>query len=139
MSIEFNSHLPIGSTLTLSPGMGWNDVDMMYGSSAGAIKQMANAAGYEVVHMIAGFDMYLVQKELLNGLCPPPFASFGLKSRFFHYCVKDPNRRGKWMDYSTYKRTGDVGLAQQAAVEQMLLMRHPTDSGPSSLKCLGVV
>ncbi len=35
MSVEFNSHLPIGSTVTLSPGMGWDGYDLMYGASAG--------------------------------------------------------------------------------------------------------
>lgn len=152
MSIEFNCHLPMGSTLTLSPGMGWDLFDVMYGASAGnvivmystvkqvgAIKLMANAAGYEVVHVITGFDMYLVRRDLLMGECPPSFANYGLKTDFLHFCVKNPDRRGRWMEYTTYKRTGDVGLAQQAAVEQMLMMRHPLDGGPSSMRCLGIV
>ena len=35
MSIEYNSHLPLGSTAIMSPGYGWNGYDAFYGSSAG--------------------------------------------------------------------------------------------------------
>lgn len=36
MSVEFNSHLPIGSTLTMPPDMRWNGFDLFYGASAGS-------------------------------------------------------------------------------------------------------
>lgn len=37
-------------------------------SNLGAIKVMANSLGYEVVHIVGFFDMYLVQRDLLQGM-----------------------------------------------------------------------
>ena len=60
MSIEYNCHLPIGSTVTMPPGMAWNRVDSFYGTSAGAIKLMAAEYDYEVVHFAGTYDIFIV-------------------------------------------------------------------------------
>ncbi len=98
---------------------------------------MANSLGYEVVHMITGYDMYLVDRDLLQDQCPPPFASYSNKVRHMHFCVNKPERKGMWMEYKTWKETGDVVAAQRAALEQILLMHSYSDGAAGSVQCLG--
>lgn len=104
------------------------------------MKLMANEAGYEVVHLVGTLDMFLVRRELLDGLCPPPFASFANRVSHFHTCVTDSERKGKWVEYRTWLSTGgDVQASQQAALEQMLLMHMPTSGAGGSMTCLGLL
>ena len=112
MSIEYNCHLPLGSTATLPPGTGWNGFDAFYGASAGALKLMANEQGYEVVYFAGFLDMFLVHHSLLDGLCPPSFASFSTRVNHFHTCVTDPARKHKWVEYSTYMRMVSATVAE---------------------------
>jgi len=163
MSIEYNCHLPIGSTVTMPPGNStWNRVDLFYGTSAGAIKLMAAEFDYEVVHFAGTMDIFLVQKGLLGGLCPPSFASFANRVEMLHTCVDDPGRKHKWIEYSTYMQLVEADLemknpsgncksvyecedpfiletAQNAALEQYLLMTKVSENYASTASCAGFI
>lgn len=145
ISLEYNANFPLAATVTLPPtnnitdSVGWDGFDNLYGASAGAIKLVANAAGYEVLHMLGLFDMFLVRRDLLDGACPPPFASFAKKNyRMVHFCVTQPTRQNLWVELKTYLRTGDLQLAQYAAKEQMLLLLNPGGDYVTSPECLGI-
>jgi hypothetical protein len=94
--------------------------------------------GYEVVHLTGYLDMFLVQKELLDGLDPPPFTSFANKGASMHHCVVTPDRRGHWIEIKTYILSdGDMELAQAAAREQALLLYSPASGYSGSPDCFG--
>ena len=145
ISIEYNGHFPLAATVSLPPNqnqydpiIGWDGFDMLYGASAGAIKIIANMYGYEVVHMIQYYDMFLVRRDLLEGACPPPFASFVKKAKPIHYCVVSPSRKKLWIDVETYlKSDGDVKFSQFAAQEQLMLLYNPSSEYSSSPDCAG--
>ena len=144
ISIEYNSHFPLAATMSVPPAeeneipLGWDGFDVLYGASAGAIKVIANMHGYEVVHMIYTFDMFLVRKDLLDGACPPKFASFSKKSAPIHFCVQTPARRNQWIDVPTYLSTQNISTAKLAAREAMLLYYNPfSEVYYSSSDCLG--
>jgi hypothetical protein len=49
--------------------------------------------------------MFLVRRDLLDGACPPPFASFAKKNyRMVHFCVTQPERQDLWVELKTYLR-----------------------------------
>ena len=119
---------------------------------------MAKEVGYEIVHVANFLDLFLVQRELLEGFCPPPLSAFSNRVLHFHLCVEDAERKGKWMEYSTYSRlvqianankTVDyedvyncsdaniIAVARRAATEQYLLMHKGTDIYASSATCMG--
>lgn len=144
ISIEFNSHFPLAATVSLPPsmhgevGLGWDGFDQLYGASAGAIHYLANTYGYELVHIVGIFDVFLVRRDLLNGACPPPLASFARKGGSIHYCVVTSSRRNQWVDVKTYLETGDIGKSRRMAREQMLLLYNPTGGFLASPDCLGL-
>ena len=118
---------------------GWDGFDSLYGASAGALKLIANARGYEVVHMVGLYDMFLVRRDLLQGDCPPPFASFARKNyRIIHYCVTQPERQNLWVEIKTFLRTNDIQLSMFAAKEQLLLLQSPLAGYTASPECLGI-
>ena len=144
ISIEYNGHFPLAATVSLppsqspdDPGIGWDGFDIIYGASAGAIKIIANMYGYEVVHMVQYFDMFLVRRDLLEGACPPPLASFIKKAKPFHYCVASPTRKNMLIDVQTYLKYGDVKISKVAAQEQLMLLYNPSSEYSSSPDCAG--
>jgi hypothetical protein len=139
ISLEYNCHLPIGSTVTVDPDFqGWNGYDVVYGASAGAIKAMSAETDYTLVHLSSTYDAFLVRNDLLNGHCPPALASFANRVRVMHNCVMDDNRRGLWRDYWTYVNTGgDKETSTGVALEQMLLMTSNSQGTMDSPACLG--
>ena len=126
----------------------------IYLSFAGAIALMAKEVGYEIIHAANFLDLFLVQKDLLEGICPPPLSAFSNRVLNFHPCVEDLNRKGKWMEYATYSALvrehsanyedvyncsdqNIIEIAQRAATEQYLLMHKGTDMYAASASCLG--
>ena len=101
---------------------------------------MAEEVGYSVVHFVGTYDMILVRNDLLQGQCPPPYAMFANRVDSKHHCVVDPERRGNWVEYSTWLSSGgDVAVSHQAALQQVLTMKG-VDGGPrSSPVCLGLL
>lgn len=146
VSVEYNSNFPIAASLAMPPvsqsplDNSWNQFDLYYGSTAGSIKAMAEEAGYAVVHFVGVHDMILVRRDLLGDDCEPPFARFSKRVGTLQTCIIDETRRGKWVEYGTYLRTGgDLEQSRLAALHQVLPMMG-VDSGPrSSPACLGLV
>ena len=146
VSVEYNSNFPIAASLAMPPvsesplDNSWNQFDLYYGSTAGSIKLMAEEAGYAVVHFVGVHDMILVRQDLLGGDCAPPYARFSRRVAAMHTCIIDETRRGKWVEYGTYLRTGgDLAQSRLAALQQVLPMTG-VDAGPrSSPACLGLV
>jgi hypothetical protein len=101
---------------------------------------MAEAAGYELVYVVGLLDIVLIRRDLLRGECVPPLARFSNRVGMFQGCVEAPERKGKWVDYVTWERTGgDVQESRRAAVEQVLLNHMPSVGGPGSPECLGLL
>jgi hypothetical protein len=146
VSIEYNSHFPIGATIAMPPVAedpthnSWNGFDAYFGCSAGSVKLMAEEAGYEVVHFVGTHDMILVRRDLLGGECPPPYAMFANRLDTKHHCVIDAERRGHWVEYATWLSSGgDAARSRQAALDQVLPMKGVDASQRSSPKCLGLL
>lgn len=122
---------------------------------------MAEEVGYRVVHFAGILDMFLLRKDLLEGICPPSLSVFSNRVRHFHMCVEDPSRKQKWMDYPTYMKlihaynkdkrlenqldiyncTNEeiLHLSRRAATEQYLLIHKPTDNYAATASCMGFV
>ena len=123
-----------------SSAQSWNQFDLFYGASAGCIKAMADEVGYEVVHFAGTFDMILVRKDLLQGDCPPPYMRFSNRVIHKQTCVIDEQRRGKWVEYTTWIRSGgDMEQSRRAALEQVLPMTSLEKGPRSSPACLGLI
>lgn len=142
VSFEYNSHFPIGSTITMPPVQPGDKVKSVrhlgFGSSAGSLKAMLNSNGYEVVMLVGTLDIIAIRKDILGSNCPLPYAAFSNQVSLMHLCVHDDEDRGKWVEYHTWKSTGgDIVKSRRAALEHILLMNFPSGGSPASPHCLG--
>jgi hypothetical protein len=146
VTVEYNAHFPIGAMYTLRPGRayGWDGFDLAYGAAAGALRRVAESAGYRVVYLVGHLDMVLVRGDILDALqlpkgCEIPYASFSLRGGTeLHHCVTDPERRGLWLDYDRFESSGgDVPESLRAATESFHLNSFADGGHHLSAACLG--
>jgi hypothetical protein len=142
ISVEFNPNLPLGSTITLPMDSNVSYVgDILFGAAAGALRMVAEEFGYSVVHAIHRLDLILIRSDLLKGICPVPFFTHFKKRTRAHDCVRLPERMNQWIDFATWRTSGDEEEARAAAMEQYVLAMDEKTAAAETmyaeLKCVG--
>lgn len=108
--------------------------------NVGSIKLVAEETGYVLVALVGHLDAILIRRDLLpEDWCMPPLSRFSNRVAFIHSCVMNKERTQKWVEYSTYVKTGDIRKSRLAAIDQILLIHFPTSGAPGSAACLGIL
>lgn len=119
ISIEYNANYPYESTVTCDRVWAPWELDIVFGTSMGAILQVGRDAGYVPVHVERVYDVFLVREESLAKSGGRGFTVAEMKARFplprrMHRYNSNPKLH-RLVDYNTFKRTGNMEVARKAA------------------------
>lgn len=122
-SVEYNSILDPESTISIaSPTFTWEPHrSRVYGASKGALELVANLAGYSLVGVVRGLDLFFVRNDLLSLETPVPnLPSFSKEDVFLvhHWSASRKFTIDSLMDVKVYLETGSKELAKKAILEQ---------------------
>lgn len=132
ISIEYNANFPYESTVTCEPRWQPWESDVVFGSSIGAILQVAGKFGYDIVHIERALDVFLVRRDVLvqsggRGLAMDEMIKLRSLPTRFHKLRKN-SKLERFIDFNVYEKTGDIDFARLAAKQDVDALKQLHDS-----------
>ena len=147
LTVEYNSNFPWGYSLAF-PDPQIMDVpkrlqqwggNCYMGSAASALHAVSVEAGYVVVDVEPGLDLFLVRRDLWAGRTVPDLSQSADLYRPFNVQLDGamkPIQQQQYLDYGEYTRTGNVTAARHAgAVAMAKLARRGIPCFAGRAKC----
>lgn len=127
ISIEYNANFPYTSTATCDSSWDPWALDVVYGTSIGAILHVASRAGYFPVYVDGVLDVFLVSQEALVRSGGTALSVAEMEIRFplprRVHGLRNSSKLNRFVDYRTFEKTGDMNVARKASEKDRDLLR----------------
>lgn len=128
VSVEYNSNFNYDAKVTVDRHWQVWKQDIVYGASLAALIDVATRHGYEPVHVEGYLDVFFVRSEALQMSGGRGFTMEEMRSRFplpiRLHGVREHSNVSRFVDYDTWRRTGDMNLARKDAVRHVNVVKR---------------